>query len=296
MSTKYVVSASRRTDIPCWHSEWFMGRLRDGVVKYQNPMGPQVVTVSLKPEDVQALVFWTKDFGPMLRYMPEFEAMGIPYYTQFTLNDYPREYEQRVPKLSSRLRSFKALAERGAPVYWRYDPVLISEHTPVDWHLQKFEALAKELRGYTKRVHVSILSMYAKTRRNLPQEPGFQPLGLDQEVKRVLLQSMQLIARTQDMTLLTCCEADSEAMGIQAGACVDRETLCGISGGRYSASPTREGCGCVAVRDIGAYDTCPSGCRYCYAVGDHQRVQEYMRAQDRQSVSMRPLPISVARA
>ena len=27
----------------------------------------------------------------------------------------------------------------------------------------------------------------------------------------------------------------------------------------------RQGCGCIESRDIGAYDTCLNGCRYCYA-------------------------------
>ncbi len=27
----------------------------------------------------------------------------------------------------------------------------------------------------------------------------------------------------------------------------------------------RHGCHCIESRDIGAYDTCPNGCKYCYA-------------------------------
>ena len=27
----------------------------------------------------------------------------------------------------------------------------------------------------------------------------------------------------------------------------------------------RKGCHCIESRDIGAYDSCPNGCRYCYA-------------------------------
>lgn len=30
-------------------------------------------------------------------------------------------------------------------------------------------------------------------------------------------------------------------------------------------SGSRQHCGCIETRDIGAYDSCPTGCKYCYA-------------------------------
>jgi DNA repair photolyase len=36
----------------------------------------------------------------------------------------------------------------------------------------------------------------------------------------------------------------------------------------------RQGCHCIESRDIGAYDTCLNGCKYCYANTNRQKVRE----------------------
>ncbi len=59
-----IISASRRTDIPAFYSEWFMNRVREGSCTVPNPFNhEQVSRVSLKPEDVNVIVFWTAQPG-----------------------------------------------------------------------------------------------------------------------------------------------------------------------------------------------------------------------------------------
>ena len=56
-----IISASRRTDIPTYYSEWFLKRVRDGYVYVRNPMNThQISKISLAPDVVDAIVFWTK--------------------------------------------------------------------------------------------------------------------------------------------------------------------------------------------------------------------------------------------
>jgi DNA repair photolyase len=43
---------------------------------------------------------------------------------------------------------------------------------------------------------------------------------------------------------------------------------------------TREGCHCIESRDIGAYDTCMNGCKYCYANKKPQKAFENYKYHD----------------
>lgn len=42
----------------------------------------------------------------------------------------------------------------------------------------------------------------------------------------------------------------------------------------------RAGCHCIESRDIGAYDTCINGCRYCYANTDDRLALENYKRHD----------------
>ena len=62
-----ILSASRRTDIPCYYSEWFCNRIKEGFYYVRNPMNAhQISKISLSPELVDCIVFWTKNPIPML--------------------------------------------------------------------------------------------------------------------------------------------------------------------------------------------------------------------------------------
>ena len=68
-----IVSASRRTDIPAFYGEWIVCRLREGYCTVPNPFDRnQASRVSLKPEDVDAIVFWTRNPRPLMPYLDPF--------------------------------------------------------------------------------------------------------------------------------------------------------------------------------------------------------------------------------
>ncbi|MBU0765097.1 MAG: DUF1848 domain-containing protein [Bacteroidetes bacterium] len=71
-----LYSSQRRTDIPAFYGDWFMNRIKEGLVGYMNPFGGQKYLISLKQEDVLCFVFWSKNFEPFHHNLYEFEEIG----------------------------------------------------------------------------------------------------------------------------------------------------------------------------------------------------------------------------
>ncbi len=73
-----IISASRRTDIPAFYAEWMIRRLRAGYCTVVNPYNRNQVTwIFLKPEDVDAIDFWTRNPCPLMPYLDELDSRGI---------------------------------------------------------------------------------------------------------------------------------------------------------------------------------------------------------------------------
>ena len=107
-----IISASRRTDIPAFYAEWFMSRIRAGFCRVVNPYNPsQATRVSLHREDVEVVVFWTRNSGPLAPHLGELDKAGFRYYFLYTVLDSPALLEPRTQPLPQRLDEFRRLAE-----------------------------------------------------------------------------------------------------------------------------------------------------------------------------------------
>jgi hypothetical protein len=271
-----IISASRRTDIPAFYSEWFVNRLQEGYCLVPNPFNPrQVSRISLVPESVDAIVFWSKNPAPMLRFLPKVEGMGYPFYFLFTVNDYPKDLEPGLPPLAERISTFIELSQRLGPrrVIWRYDPIILSNKTDTCYHRKTFENLCRQLAGRTQRVITSIITLYRKTRRNLAllEKQGyvFDKDPRSNPETEALLSHMAACAAEHKLDIFACAEArDYTYLGIKPSSCIDAaliRELWGIPVSSKKDPGQREHCGCAISRDIGMTDTCPHGCPYCYS-------------------------------
>ncbi|MGE5572259.1 MAG: DUF1848 domain-containing protein, partial [Bacteroidota bacterium] len=267
-----IISASRRTDIPKFFAEWFMDRVRSGSCRCPNPFNPkQVFEVSLRPEDVDVIVFWSKDPEPMLAHLHELDRMGFRYYFHFTLNGYPSFLEPGVPPLEKTLATFRRLSEAVSPdrVIWRYDPIVLTSVTDVSYHERRFREIATALEGRTRRVVISLLDDYPASRARLERlaDQGIQVAQrctADDPATAGLLATMARLASDSGMEIVTCAEAGNlETLGIRHGKCIDDEYIARVFGIRVPGRKDpgqRAACGCVVSRDIGVYGTCRHGC------------------------------------
>lgn len=262
-----IISASRRTDLPAAHPRWLMERFHEGHVLVRNPMNRhQVSRISLRPEDVDGIVFWTKNPQPFMEYLNYFKKYA--YYFQFTLTGYGADVERNLPSHAERLDTFLRLADKIGPdrVLWRYDPILLNAKYTSDWHLETFRRYAEKLKGATKRATISFVDTYARNRRQLE---ALGCVGIDEETMRTMAWEIAAIARLNGMQAVSCAEeVELIDCGVSHASCVDAELLSKISGFPLKSGKDpnqRSACGCAPSMDIGAYNTCPNGCAYCYA-------------------------------
>jgi len=272
----HIISASRRTDIQAFYSEWLMNRLRAGFCLVANPMNHgQVSRISLLRRDVDAIVFWTKDPRPLLQHLPEIDAMGYRYYFQFTLNAYPRELEPYAPSLHEAVDAFASLSEMIGPqrCLWRYDPIILTSLTDTDYHRSRLDYLFAQLCSHTSRLTVSVVDFYHKTEKRLKQlasrDVHLLPSSENLEVYFPVLRHAAELAKGHGVEIVSCAESEAVAsLGIKPGKCIDDAVMVrafGITVPTRKDPAQRDECGCIVSRDIGAYDTCLHGCEYCYA-------------------------------
>ncbi len=274
-----IVSASRRTDIPAFYAEWFMTRVREGYFHRVNPFNSkQVSRFSLKPEDVGAVCFWTKNPRPLMPHLDELGDRGLNYYFQYTLNPYDTTFEPNVPPLLERIETMVELAGRigRKRVVWRYDPVILSTATPASWHLEQAEKIAGKVSAATGRLIFSFYDFYGRGGGRLGTALSGSGIVLEDITAAEHAGSLELVARgfkevadRHDLQLFSCCErVELAAVGIRHGACVDGSLVRELFGVNVSCRKDRnqrEACNCVESADMGMYNSCRFRCAYCYA-------------------------------
>ena len=264
-----IISASRRTDIPALYADWFLNRLKAGYVLIPHPCNAERISrVTLLPEQVDCIVFWTKNAAPALDMLPLVEKMGYRFYFQVTLTPYGPTLEQNLPTVSERIKTFQTLSRLiGAHrVVWRYDPVTIDQLRTVSWHLQQFETLCHALSGYITRCIFSFIFPYRHLKNRFA--------AVQQHDIHQIAAGFSSIAQQYDITLFSCAEkTDLQPYQISHAACIDKALVeqmvgCGINSKKDMRQ--RDGCQCIKSVDIGVYDTCINGCIYCYACSDNR--------------------------
>jgi len=284
---KRIISVSRRTDVPAFYADWFMRRIREGFAGVVNPFGGKRYVVSLKPEDVACFVFWSKDFTPFTESLETLDRLGYKFYFNYTVTALPAVFESHVDK-DAAFNTLLYLSDRYSPgrINWRFDPIVFSDITDEAFYLDAFARLAERLAGRVERCYFSFVTQYNKVKRNFQQMQEHASVHVTDrhaEEKVALADRLASIAERHGIRMYSCCGEYLVGERIHKAHCIDGsivEQLFFPQGFAHKDKPTRQECGCTESYDIGAYDTCPHGCVYCYANANKAAAERVFRNHD----------------
>lgn len=273
-----IINTGGRTDTVQYYTEWLLRRFSEGYVFSRNPLFPKkVVRYELTPDKVDCVVFCSKNYKPILPRLHEITDRFNTYF-HYTITAYGKDIEPGVPSIEESMETLIKLSalvgkER---IAWRYDPVLITKEYTIQRHLDTFERMAKVLAPHIDRCIFSFVEMYKKLEFNMPEL-----VPLSEEGRDSLALGLGAIANKYGIYIQTCgTNGDFTKYGIHASGCMTLDILGkanGIVFKNLKHKGLRQGCHCIESRDLGAYDTCLNGCKYCYANKKPKKAQENYR-------------------
>lgn len=261
-----IINTGARTDTVQYYTEWLLNRFSEGYVFSRNPLFPNKVTrYELTPDKVDCVVFCSKNYKPILPRLHEITDRFNTYF-HYTITAYGKDIEPGVPDIEESMKTLILLSNQVGRqrVSWRYDPVLLTPKHTIQRHLETFEHMAQTLSPYIDRCIFSFVEMYKKLESNMPEL-----ITLSDWDKDALARGLGSIAQKYGIFIQTCgTNGDFTRYGIHASGCMTLDILGkanNVTFKNLKHKGTRQGCDCIESRDIGAYDTCMNGCKYCYA-------------------------------
>ena len=276
-----ILNTGARTDTAQYFSKWLLKRFEEGYVYTRNPLFPNKVTrYELSPDKIDAVLFCSKNYAPILPRLREITDQYRTYF-HYTITAYGRDIEPGVPSVEESIRTLIELEKivgRGR-IAWRYDPVLLTDTYTVERHLETFAYMAEQLAPHIDRCIFSFVEMYKKLETNMPEL-----VPLTEDDKQHLAEGLGATAAKYGMRIQTCgTNGEYSRYGIRSSGCATLEILGRANGCEFrdiKHKGMREGCHCIESRDIGAYDTCLNGCKYCYANKSPQKARENYKLHD----------------
>ena len=261
-----IINTGGRTDTVQYFTPWLLRRFDEGYVLSRNPMFPGKVTrYELTPDKVDCVVFCSKNYEPILNDLHRITDRFNTYFF-YTITAYGKDVEPGVPSIDDSIATLKRLSSMVGKerLVWRYDPVLLTDRYTVDSHLSTFSYMAKEIAPFVDRCVFSFVEMYDKLQFNMPEL-----IPISDGDKRRIAKGLGRIASENGLMIQSCgTDTDYSEFGVRKSGCMTLEALGKANGVIFRELKhrgMRKGCHCIESRDIGWYDTCLNGCRYCYA-------------------------------
>ncbi len=276
-----ILNVSGRTDIVAFYTPWFMNRYHAGFVDVRNPFYPKKVS-RIYFKDVDLIVFCTKNPLPIIPYLKEIKK---PIVFQITLTPYNKDIEPNVINKKEIINGIKNITKiiGKENVYVRYDPILINPKYSISYHIKAFERICKLLENDIDHIIISFVDIYKNVLKNANI---LQLKTCTNEDYIKIAQEFMKIAEKYKMTIQTCYEDfDFTTYGILNEPCMSKQYAYQLTGKKYKKWQARK-CNCVEMVDIGAYNTCPHLCKYCYANYEEKKVRENQKKHDPSSTML----------
>ena len=270
-----IINTGSRTDTVQYYSDWLLKRFEEGFVYSRNPLFPNIVTrYELNPNILDCVVFCSKNYEPILDRLTEITDKFNTYF-HYTITAYGRDIEPNVPTIDESIETLIKLSKIVGKqrIAWRYDPILLTKKYTKQVHYNTFDYISKRLSPHIDRCIFSFVDMYKKLETNMPEI-----IILNNNDKIEIAKNIGSIAKKHNIIIQTCATIeDFKQFGILQSGCMTSEILGNannITFKKVRHSGNRQGCKCIENRNIGDYDTCPNGCKYCYANNNPEIAQE----------------------
>lgn len=248
-----ILSASVNADIPAHYGAWFMRRLDAGFCRVASADSLQARRLPLTRETVDGFVFWTRCVGPFLAHLAEIRGRGFAFTVQYAITGYPQRLETAGIDAGQAIVQLHELARKFGPhiAVWRYDPLLVTSRTPLEWHVENFERLARSAAGATSEAVIAFARFRRKPRR--AADGKLARIDPEPEEKRALVKRLAQIARGYDMRLTVCAQPDCLAPGAAPARCIDARRIAEVAGRPIDAETAGflAGCLCARAADLG---------------------------------------------
>ena len=262
-----IINASGRTDIVAYYMNWFVNRWNEGYFDVRNPFNPKLVS-RIFVSDVDMIVFCTKNPLPLL---DTIHLFSVPIQLQVTITGYFKDMEPQVPDKGEIIACVQKLSSYLGKenVCVRYDPILLNSKYNVDYHIRAFNKLCTILKGYVSKVIVSVVDDYKNVRNN--------HLDYHEPSNEEYLKLKETFEKN-DMKIVSCMENKFQ-IGDEKDCCISIKYAFERTGKFFKEWKARD-CHCVNMVDVGAYNSCLHGCKYCYANFDSKKIVSNYKMHD----------------
>lgn len=262
-----IINASGRTDIVAYYMNWFVNRWNEGYFDVRNPFNPKLVS-RIFVSDVDMIVFCTKNPLPLL---DTIHLFSVPIQLQVTITGYFKDMEPQVPDKGEIIACIQKLSSYLGKenVCVRYDPILLNSKYDVDYHIRAFNKLCTILKGYVSKMIVSFVDDYKNVRNN--------HLDYHEPSNEEYLKLKEAFEKN-DMKIVSCMENKFQ-IGDEKDCCISIKYAFERTGKFFKEWKARD-CHCVNMVDVGAYNSCLHGCKYCYANFDSKKIVSNYKMHD----------------